>query len=63
MPVILDQADLDLWLGPEPWGDAHRALLKPCPNDWLAPYPVSNDAGAVRNEYTDPIVPDGDPIF
>lgn len=63
MPVILDPADLDLWIGPEPWGDAHRALLKSCPDEWLTAYPVSNDVGSVKNNYVELINPEGDPIF
>lgn len=63
MPVILDPTDLDLWLGSEPWGDAHRALLKPCPDDWLAAYPVSNDVGSVKNNEPDLVNPEGEPIF
>ena len=39
MPVILDSADFGTWLEPSA-GDV-RALLRPCPNDWLEAYPVS----------------------
>ncbi len=63
MPVILDPANLDLWIGPEPWGDAHRALLKSCPDEWLTAYPVSNDVGSVRNNDAGLIEPQGEPIF
>jgi putative SOS response-associated peptidase YedK len=63
MPVILDPEHLDLWLGPEPWGEAHRALLKSCPDEWLTAYPVSNDVGSVRNNYAELLDPEGGPIF
>ncbi|MEM8935134.1 MAG: SOS response-associated peptidase [Pseudomonadota bacterium] len=63
MPVILDPGDLDLWLGPAPWGDALRGLLKPCPDDWLTASPVSNDVGAVKNNAETLIDPLGPAIF
>jgi putative SOS response-associated peptidase YedK len=63
MPVILSEDDLDLWLGAEPWSEAHRALMKPCPDEWLEAYPVSKDVGNVRNNREDLIDPIGDPIF
>jgi len=63
MPVILSEDDLDLWLGPEPWGEAHRALMKPCPDEWLEAYPVSKDVGNVRNNSSDLIDPIGGRFF
>lgn len=63
MPVILDPGDLDLWLGPEPWGDALRALLRSCPDEWLTAFPVSNDVGSVKNNYPELVDPEGDPLF
>lgn len=45
MPVILTRADVDAWLAE---GDA--ALLKPCPDDWLARWPVSTRVNNVRND-------------
>ncbi len=63
MPVMLAEDDLDRWLGPEPWGDAQRALLKPCPDDWLTAFPVAKEVGAVRNNRSELIAPAGDPIF
>ena len=63
MPVMLEKSDLDLWLGSAPWGDAHRALLKPCADDLLTAYPVGKDVGAVANNSPDLIDPAGDPLF
>jgi len=63
MPVILDPDDVERWIGPESWGEGHRALLKSCPDEWLTAYPVSNDVGSVRNNYAELIDPEGDPIF
>lgn len=63
MPVILAEADLDLWLRASPWGDAHRALMRPCPDECLTAFPVSKDVGPVKNNRADLIDPVGDPIF
>lgn len=63
MPVILDPSALECWLGPAPWGDAHRALLAPCPDDWLTAWPVSKDVGAVKNNRPDLVAPISAAIF
>lgn len=63
MPVILDPADLDLWLSAAPWGEGHRALMRSCPDDWLTAFPVSKEVGAVRNNYPELIEPAGEAIF
>jgi len=47
MPVILDLADVPLWLG-EVEGD-HAGLLKPCPAAWLRMWKVSAAVGSVKN--------------
>ncbi len=62
-PVILDPDDLDLWLGPDPWGDAMHALLKPCPEDLLTAYPVNKDVGSVKNNRPDLMEPQGEKVF
>lgn len=48
MPVILDPADFDTWLGGKP--DEAAALLKPGPDDRLAAYPVSTHVNKPANE-------------
>jgi putative SOS response-associated peptidase YedK len=50
MPVILDPADWPLWLGESEAGPAElKALLRPCPPEILALWPVSPRVGNVRN--------------
>ena len=50
MPVILDPADWPLWLGEMPAEPARlQALLRPCPPETLALWPVSPRVGNVRN--------------
>ena len=63
MPVMLREEDLEIWLGDAPWGDAHRALLKPSPDEWLTAWPVEKAVGSVKNNHEDLIVPIGDPVF
>lgn len=49
MPVILAEADLDLWLDPaveDPQAVTH--LLAPCPSEWLRAYPVDPRVGNAR---------------
>jgi putative SOS response-associated peptidase YedK len=50
MPVVLDRADWPRWLG-ESEADAAelKALLRPCPSEWLTMWPVSKRVGNVRN--------------
>ncbi|HJU20551.1 MAG TPA: SOS response-associated peptidase [Stellaceae bacterium] len=50
MPVILDPEDWPLWLGEVAAEPARlEALLRPCPPDRLAVWPVSPRVGNVRN--------------
>jgi putative SOS response-associated peptidase YedK len=50
MPVILDPADWPLWLGEVAAEPARlQALLRPCPPERLALWPVSPRVGNVRN--------------
>jgi putative SOS response-associated peptidase YedK len=50
MPVVLDPADWSLWLGESPAETAPlKALLRPCPPEALALWPVSSRVGNVRN--------------
>lgn len=48
MPVILDAADFDAWLDPDA-GDG-RALLRPCPDEWLEAWPVSTHVNRPQND-------------
>ena len=48
MPVILDPAEFDAWL--DPTQSDGRALLRPCPNDWLEAYPVSTHVNKPAND-------------
>ena len=59
MPVILARADWPAWLGEEEAGpESLKALLRPCPPEWLACWPVSkrankvseNDAGLIARD-------------
>ena len=55
MPVILDPADYDRWLDPsQPDG---KALLRPCPDEWLEAFPVSTRVNTPRNDSADLIEP------
>jgi putative SOS response-associated peptidase YedK len=59
MPVILDDADIPVWLGERP-GSAEDldALLRPCPPEWLVMTPVDPRMSNVRNQdaaYCQPI--------
>jgi putative SOS response-associated peptidase YedK len=50
MPVILDRKDEPEWLDPENDDtDKLKALLKPCPSDWLDAYEVSTLVNSPRN--------------
>ena len=54
MPVILDADGHDRWLDL----DADPVeVLKPCPSEWLAAYPVDKRIGNVRNNDPDLMVP------
>jgi putative SOS response-associated peptidase YedK len=51
MPVVLDDADLPVWLGEAPTTpESLDALMRPCPDDWLALTPVDPRMGNVKNE-------------
>jgi len=63
MPVILEGADLDAWIGPAPggvasadWLDALRALLRPVADGVLVATPASPRANDVRNDDPDCLV-------
>ena len=49
MPVVLDPAAIGRWLDPEE-RDPHALddVLVPCPDDWLAAYPVGPEVGNAR---------------
>jgi len=51
MPVILSPDDYDHWLDPKVDDkDTLQALLKPCPDDWLAFRAVSTRVNNPRND-------------
>jgi putative SOS response-associated peptidase YedK len=51
MPVILDRADFETWLAPaEQRTEMLQELLRPCPSDILAAYPISTQVNNPRNE-------------
>ncbi len=51
MPVILDQADYDVWLDPESAGKPQlRELLRPLASEDLEAYPVSTVVNSPRHE-------------
>jgi putative SOS response-associated peptidase YedK len=51
MPVILAPEDYDLWLDRTEDNPARlRALLKPCPDEWIDVYPVSNHVNRVAHD-------------
>jgi putative SOS response-associated peptidase YedK len=51
MPVIVDQADLGLWLGDDDASlEAVAEMLRPCPEDWLHLVPIDPPMGNVRNQ-------------
>lgn len=47
MPVILNPDDYGRWL--DPTADDGRSLLRPCPSEWLASYPVSTYVNSPKN--------------
>ena len=59
MPVILDPGDLECWLDPET-ADG-RALLRPCPPDWLEAYEVSPRLNSPANDDPECIAPLAEP--
>ena len=51
MPVILAEEDFPKWLGEEPTTlDQSKALLIPCPDDWLRIWPVNQYEDRQRPE-------------
>lgn len=58
MPALLARDDFDLWLDPASEPVAVHALLRPCPAEWLACWPVparvgrvaENDAGLIARD-------------
>ena len=50
MPVILGAEQYDKWLSEETPLEESANLLKPCPNDWLAKFPVDKRMGNVKNQ-------------
>ena len=63
MPVVLDEADIPVWLGEiEASLEAVRALLKPCPATWLKLTPVDMRMSNVRNQDAVDCQPVGEPI-
>jgi len=60
MPVLLDIGDADTWLS----ASDPRALLRPCPDDWLTFNPVSTRVNSPRNNdaaLTEPVEPGSAP--
>ncbi len=58
MPVILDEADADAWLDPNPRDlDALTQLLVPAPESLLTATPVSPRANSVKNDDPDCLLP------
>jgi putative SOS response-associated peptidase YedK len=50
MPVILGGDEIAPWLAPETPLDDVLALTRPCPEEWLAMYPVSQRVNKVAND-------------
>jgi putative SOS response-associated peptidase YedK len=51
MGCILDPADYDAWLDPKNQDVAAlKAMLRPCPDDWLTHFTVSNIVSDARNK-------------
>jgi putative SOS response-associated peptidase YedK len=57
MPVVLDEADWDAWLGEVTPPAELRSLLRPSPADGLDAYPVSPAVNNVRNEGAELLAP------
>jgi len=58
MPVILDRAHYGRWLGQEPaTADDLKALLRPCPSEWLRTWRVNQTVNNVRNAGEDCLLP------
>ena len=64
MPVILDEADIPVWLGEiEASLDTVQALLTPCPPTWLKLAPMDMRMSNVRNQDAVYCQPVGEPIM
>ena len=50
MPVILGPDDLEAWLNPNAAPGGLLALLRPCPDEWIAAHEVGPAIGNVRND-------------
>ena len=57
MPVVLDRADWDAWLGETTPLTDLRPLLRPAPATWLDAYAVSPAVNNVRNEGAELLAP------
>jgi putative SOS response-associated peptidase YedK len=57
MPVILHPADEAVWLDPGAPVDALAALLRPCPEPFLAYYPITDRINRVDSEGPECIAP------
>ena len=57
MPVVLDGADWDTWLGETTPLTKLRSLLRPAPAAWLDAYAVSPAVNNVRNEGAELLAP------
>ncbi|MGE0608592.1 MAG: SOS response-associated peptidase [Pirellulales bacterium] len=58
MPVILGPDDYAQWLDPaQDSADVLQPLLRPCPDDWLAAYPVSTEVNNPRHQGPELIEP------
>jgi putative SOS response-associated peptidase YedK len=57
MPVVLDRADWDAWLGETTPLTDLRPLLRPAPAAWLDAYAVSPAVNNVRNEGAELLAP------
>jgi putative SOS response-associated peptidase YedK len=61
MPVILSRDNEEAWLDPKLQdGQSVRAMLKPCPSDWLEATEVSSLVNAVKNNSPDLLRPVAD---
>jgi putative SOS response-associated peptidase YedK len=60
MPVILEERYLDEWLDPANDDTARlKALLRPCPSEWLEPYEISKLVNSPRNNVPEVLEPVG----
>jgi putative SOS response-associated peptidase YedK len=57
MPVVLDEADWDAWLGESTTPADLRSLLRPSPADALDAYAVSPAVNNVRSEGAELLAP------